>query len=308
MLPRPIALVTVTLSLFGPAASGAQPLGVYRWQLLPYCNVLTLNVSQQGSLYTLDGTDDRCGVAQAASARGLAFLNPNGTVGFGITMVQPGGTPVHLEATINVGSLNGTWRDSSGAAGNFVFTVGAGLAGPPRLVPPGGVPPGSITAIQLAVGAVGAGAVAADAIGGANVIDGSLTRADIADAPRIASIQGEDQVTVNAGTSKPVVELALVAPAAGRVIVNASGSFQFGSTAVSERARCTLTTGTATGVPFTAMAIESSAAQFFVVPFGGTRVFEVPAGSTTFRLVCDADAGNIVVNTAVLTALFVAGP
>ncbi len=103
----------VSTLLLVPLTAGAQSLGTFRWQLLPYCNVLTLHIAQQGAVYTLDGTDDRCGAAQAASARGMAFLNPNGTIGFGVTMIQPGGTPVHLEATISLPTLNGTWRDSS---------------------------------------------------------------------------------------------------------------------------------------------------------------------------------------------------
>src|SRR5687767_15656952 len=80
----------------------AQPLGTFRWQLLPYCNVLTLNVIQQGGIYTLDGTDDGCGAAHAASAAGIAFLNPNGTVGFGIASVLPNGTPLHVQAAISM--------------------------------------------------------------------------------------------------------------------------------------------------------------------------------------------------------------
>ena len=44
-------------------------------------------MTQQNAIYTLDGADDRCGGAQAATAVGIAFLNPNGTVGFGITTV-----------------------------------------------------------------------------------------------------------------------------------------------------------------------------------------------------------------------------
>ncbi len=162
-----LSALVVVGSLWSTPAM-AQPLGTFRWQLLPYCNVVTLNVAQQGALYTLDGTDDRCAAAQAASARGIAFLNPNGTVGFGVTMVQPGGVPVHLEATISMASLGGSWRDSSGASGNFVFLPGAGLGGPPRQVPPGGLPPGAVTSIQLATGAVGASALAANAITGAS--------------------------------------------------------------------------------------------------------------------------------------------
>jgi hypothetical protein len=34
-----------------------------------------------------------------------------------MTMVLPGGVPVHLEATMLVGSLNGTWRDSRARLG-----------------------------------------------------------------------------------------------------------------------------------------------------------------------------------------------
>jgi len=54
-----------------PAA--AQPLGSFRWQLQPYCNVVTVAVVQQGGQYQLDGTDDQCAAAQAAGMRGLAF-------------------------------------------------------------------------------------------------------------------------------------------------------------------------------------------------------------------------------------------
>jgi hypothetical protein len=128
-----VALVCVSV----PA--NAQPLGTFRWQMQPYCNIVTVNVAQQGGLYTLDGTDDRCGAAQSASAVGLAFLNSNGTVGFGLSIVLPGGTPVHLEATINMTSLNGTWRDSAGNSGSFIFTPATGIGGAPRPVPAGGV-------------------------------------------------------------------------------------------------------------------------------------------------------------------------
>jgi hypothetical protein len=45
-----------------------------------------------------------------------------------------------------------------------------------------------------------------------------------------------------------------------------------------------------------------------MVPFGGSRVFDVAAGSATnFRLVCFAYGTSISVNAPVLTALFVAG-
>jgi len=33
-------------------------------------------------VYTLDGTDDLCGAPQAASVVGIAFQNPNASIGF----------------------------------------------------------------------------------------------------------------------------------------------------------------------------------------------------------------------------------
>ena len=120
------ALVPLATALWSVVPASAQPLGTFRWQLQPYCNVVILAVVQQGGQYQLDGTDDQCGGAVAASARGMAFLNPNGTIGLGLSIVTtPGGTPIHVDATITAPALNGTWRDSAGNSGNFIF--GAGL-------------------------------------------------------------------------------------------------------------------------------------------------------------------------------------
>ena len=112
---RIAALTLVVGALMPVLPAAAQPLGSFRWQLQPYCNVLTLAVVQQGGQYQLDGTDDQCGAAQAAGVRGLAFQNPNGSIGFGLTIVTaPGGTPIHVDATISIATLSGTWRDSAG--------------------------------------------------------------------------------------------------------------------------------------------------------------------------------------------------
>ncbi len=283
----------------------AQPLGTFRWQMQPYCNVLTLNVSQQSGVYALDGTDDRCGAAQAASARGMAFLNPNGTIGFGVTMVQPGGVPVHLEATLNAASLAGTWRDSSGASGNLVLTPGAGTAGPPRQVSTSGVPPAAITSIHLANGAVGAAALAANAVSGGNVADGSLTIADLLDEPKAAFAEGIDTVDLNAVFVTTVRQVTLTAPAPGRVIVSASGWIAMNSAASIDNAFCAITTGTTVPVPYTFYAQEKAAADYLTLPVGGTRGFNVLAGAFTVRLNCHGSNASIV--DASLTAVFVAG-
>jgi hypothetical protein len=110
----------------------AQPLGSFRWQQQPYCNILTLNVIGEGGNYTLDGTDDLCGAAQKASVSGVAYQNPDGSIGFGLTIVGPQGGAVHLSASINLVTLGGTWSDSNGNTGLFVFTPGAGVPGSAR--------------------------------------------------------------------------------------------------------------------------------------------------------------------------------
>jgi hypothetical protein len=84
-------------------------------------------------VYQLDGFDDQCGAGTRASVTGLAYANPSGTIGFGLTIVTtPGATAVHLEATITLATVSGTWRDSRGESGPWVFTPGAGAGGSPR--------------------------------------------------------------------------------------------------------------------------------------------------------------------------------
>ena len=142
----------MTLSIAGAllaltTAAGAQPLGQFRWQLQPYCNVVTLAVTQVGGTYRLEGTDDRCGAAQAASAIGTAFLNPDGSIGIGLNIVAaPGGQTQPVSATLALATLNGTWRDEAGHVGTLAFTPGAGTGGSPR---PLSSPPVIPTAIRL---------------------------------------------------------------------------------------------------------------------------------------------------------------
>jgi hypothetical protein len=143
----------------------AQPLGTFRWQLQPYCNVVTIAVTQSGALFTLDGSDDQCGAAQRAAMVGTAFLNPDGSIGIGLsTVLAPGAAPVHIDARIDASSLNGPWHDSAGNTGTFVFTPGPGVGGPLRPVAPNGIAPGSITIAQLAPGVIGSGQINASQV------------------------------------------------------------------------------------------------------------------------------------------------
>lgn len=130
---RGAAWLTAVLGAAG--AADAQPLGSFRWQLQPYCNVVTVTITQSGSVFRLEGLDDRCGAGgAAASVIGTAFLNANGSVGFGLNIVDPGGTPLQVDATASLATLSGTWRDSASRNGAFTFTPGAGTGG-------GGRPP-----------------------------------------------------------------------------------------------------------------------------------------------------------------------
>ncbi len=117
-----------------PLAIQAQSLGTFRWQLQPYCNIVSVAVTQSGAVYRLEGTDDQCGGAtDQASVIGTAFQNPDGTIGMGLNIVRsPGGLPLPVDAEISMATLSGTWRDSAGNSGTFSFTPGAGTGGSPR--------------------------------------------------------------------------------------------------------------------------------------------------------------------------------
>jgi hypothetical protein len=144
----------VLLAISWPSPAAAQPLGTFRWQFQPYCNVVAVTVVQQGAQYQLDGTDDQCGAGQRASVTGLAFLNPDGSIGFGLSIVTtPGGAPVQVDASIALATLSGTWRDSTGATGAFVFTPGTAVPGRARPVPTRG----DVTAVTAGPGLTGGG-------------------------------------------------------------------------------------------------------------------------------------------------------
>jgi hypothetical protein len=291
---RPVA--TLTLCLVLPAASAlAQPVGAFRWQIQPYCNVIRVAVTHQSGIYTLDGTDDRCGADQAASVVGLAHLTASGLVGFGLTSVLPGGTAVHTEATISLASLSGTWRDSVGNNGAFIFTPGAGIGGAPRPIPVGGIAAASITNIHLA----------SNAVTGANIVDASITSADISDGVRVAFAGGDSQLIEVQSFPTIIRSVTVNAPAAGKVIVNASGSLRFNDHLTAEDAACDVTAGNS--IPFnTVMRAREFGTTDAVLemPFGIARGFNVGAGSTTFTLMCREDDGTVVVRRSSMTAIY----
>ncbi|MBP7779159.1 MAG: tail fiber domain-containing protein [Acidobacteria bacterium] len=152
---RMLAVVGAAMTL-GAMPAAAQSLGTFNWQLTPYCNVITVTVTQNGSNYTLDGYDNQCGGSPRAAVLGMAVLNPTGTVTLGFTIVTPpDAIPVHVQTAIDLGTLGGAWTDDQGHAGTFVFTpsgVGSGAPRPAALV---GLPDNAVTSAKIADGAVG---------------------------------------------------------------------------------------------------------------------------------------------------------
>ncbi len=128
-----VGLLCGSWAVLLPALVQAQPLGTFRWQMQPYCNVLTIHVTQVGGVYTLDGFDDQCAATTVAPLTGTAVLNPNGTIELGINIVaSPVAAASHVAVPLNAATLGGPWQDSAGHAGSFVFTPGAGTGGSPR--------------------------------------------------------------------------------------------------------------------------------------------------------------------------------
>jgi hypothetical protein len=138
----------------GVASAHAQPLGSFSWQLQPYCNRVTVTVTQNGGIYTLDGTDDQCGAAQAAPLVGVAAPNPDGSIAFGLNIVSPTGQPIPVQARIAIATLSGTWTDNAGNGGAFAFS-GALPGLPPRPLP---AIPGDVTGVTAGSGLTGGGA------------------------------------------------------------------------------------------------------------------------------------------------------
>ena len=140
----------------GASAAEAQSLGTFTWQLQPFCNQVTVSVTQNGAIYTLDGYDDQCGAPQRAPLVGLATPNPDGSIGLGFHIAtSPGGKTVSVEARISLATIGGPWTDSAGNSGTL--TLNGQVAGAARPAPSaGGVTVNSVTSASIVDGSIGA--------------------------------------------------------------------------------------------------------------------------------------------------------
>jgi hypothetical protein len=133
----------------------------------------------------------------------------------------------------------------------------------------------------------------------------NLTRFSIVDEAGgdfAASSDNEEEVT---GTDEIVKSVSITAPTSGKVIVNASGYFRFGSTSTVDGGRCSITTGSTVDFGHLIIADENQANTMDYNPFAATRGFNVSAGTTTFRLVCDSFSGTVRIGDPTMTAIYV---
>lgn len=120
-----------------------------------------------------------------------------------------------------------------------------------------------------------------------------------------ADFAGDNQYIPLIASDHLVRSIDISVPAAGRVIVNASGVFNF-RTPLVETGHCSITTGTALDLSYLITAGESVGGSMGYVPFAGTRGFVVYGGTATFNLVCGKEGEGLVsVLDTNLTAIWV---
>ena len=130
-------ILVASMVLVTATSVSSQSFGVFRWQLSPFCNVLSLHVTYVAGTYRLEGFDDQCGGARAAVI-GMAVPNPDGSIGFGLTIVATAGdVPLNLEVSFDISTLGGPWSDTAGNSGTLIFnpTVVNGSPRPPPTLP-----------------------------------------------------------------------------------------------------------------------------------------------------------------------------
>lgn len=130
----------LTVAAFGSALlwcgpdAAAQTIGPVRWQLAPFCNVVTLTIEQKGSVYALTGDDDRCGEVVRSPVTGTATLNGDGSISVGLTTVRPDGFHVITTALVTGPTFSGTWSDKYGTSGTFIINPPSPVTGEPRRI------------------------------------------------------------------------------------------------------------------------------------------------------------------------------
>jgi hypothetical protein len=150
-----VALAAAFLVLPSARAS-AQTIGTFPFALQPFCNQITLTVTQEGSTYRLAGWDDACGANERYPLHGVITPNHDGTLHVAFTVQRTNGLAVETSVRdFNVASLTGNWTDSAGNTGVFPLGGAPGGAGP-RPGPTSNLLPDSVSTVNIVNGSVNA--------------------------------------------------------------------------------------------------------------------------------------------------------
>jgi hypothetical protein len=142
-----VSMVLLAMAALVVPAALAQPIGTFRWQFAPYCNVVTLYAVQQpNSVIALSGTDDQCGDPVTAAAAGTAHLNPNGTISVSLTVTRPDGIVFSSTAEVNLVTGLGPWKDDASNSGTFQINPPSPATGARRRITLKGVYSSGFTA------------------------------------------------------------------------------------------------------------------------------------------------------------------
>jgi hypothetical protein len=132
-----LAAVVAAAALLGHVDTvAAQTIGSFRWNLAPFCNVVTVTVVQVGGAFSLAGSDDQCGLQSPTAVEGTLVLSPGGTVtGHLIGATTNSANPFMTRVSLNTGNFNGTWQDDRNNSGTFVFNpaTAPGVARPAQI-------------------------------------------------------------------------------------------------------------------------------------------------------------------------------
>lgn len=135
---RAIFCLMAALIVLAPAAADAQVFGTFTWQMQPYCNRVTLMLTNSPGGFSISGVDDQCGAVNRGSATGVAVFNGDGSVGVNFTILTPpAGVAVHVSATVSPATGHGTWSDDIGNTGTLQLHGNAsGLPARPSTMTP----------------------------------------------------------------------------------------------------------------------------------------------------------------------------
>ncbi len=146
------AIAAAALVASSAGTASAQTIGTFPFALQPFCNVIQLTVTLEGSTYRLAGWDDACGATTRQPVFGTIAPNGDGTLHLGFTTMRSNGVAVETSIrNLTIGGYTGSWTDSAGNAGTAVIIGVSGAAGTggARPGPTSTVPTNSVTSVNI---------------------------------------------------------------------------------------------------------------------------------------------------------------